>query len=260
MHNEACFVTLTYADEHLPHRRTLEPRHLQLFLKRLRRFLEPTKVRFFAVGEYGDTGERAPFNPHYHCSLFGVSGRTEYVSRTRVAHYGVSAAIQKCWPYGGTDCQEFNEKTAQYVAGYTTKKLTSAGDAKLGGRHPEFMRSSRNPGLGASVMRVIADTLDGKLVDGDVPHRLMLGTKSIPLGRYLLARLRSEVGMTDEEIQEAKNSVSMERSLEMLALFKNRLETEAVATFRNTHVEEVHQKILQAETRYKLWSKKRETL
>lgn len=42
MHQDNLFVTLTYAPEHEPADRSVSPRELQLFLKRLRRNVEPT--------------------------------------------------------------------------------------------------------------------------------------------------------------------------------------------------------------------------
>ncbi|AZL82919.1 replication initiator protein, partial [Apis mellifera associated microvirus 45] len=256
-HEENTFITLTYSDEHLPAGNNLVPRDLQLFLKRLRKQLHPLPVRFFAVGEYGHEGTRQ-WNPHYHLSLFGAAGRTDLNSRGVPTHWGISEKVWTAWGKGIATCYEFNEKTASYVSGYTVKKLTSAGDAKLSGRHPEFMRSSRRPGLGTQAMSVIAETLlaSGHFKD-DVPNRLKVGSKDIPLGRFLLAKLRKFAGMTDEQIKLVKDKVSMERSLEMLALFQDSLGTEEVPTFRKTHIEEVQQRVINAEARYKIWSAKK---
>ena len=67
-HKDACFLTLTYDDEHLPEDKSLSKRDFQLFMKRFRKdFGLP--VRFFACGEYG----KKTFRPHYHVIFFGVS-------------------------------------------------------------------------------------------------------------------------------------------------------------------------------------------
>ena len=68
LHEHNSFVTLTYADQFLPEDGSVNPRHTQLWLKRLRKVLDPRKVRFFLCGEYGDQ----TFRPHYHACLFGV--------------------------------------------------------------------------------------------------------------------------------------------------------------------------------------------
>lgn len=62
------FITLTYNDDHIPLYGGLDYfGHWQSFLKRLRRRLEPIKIRFFMIGEYGDLNLR----PHYHAIIFG---------------------------------------------------------------------------------------------------------------------------------------------------------------------------------------------
>ena len=59
------FITLTYNDSNLPV--TLSKRHMQLFVKRLRKLLG-YKIKYFIGGEYGDK----TYRPHYHGILFGV--------------------------------------------------------------------------------------------------------------------------------------------------------------------------------------------
>lgn len=62
----AFFITLTYDDSHLPSDGKLVKRHCQLFLKRFRKRVDFAGIRYFLVGEYGDTTAR----PHYHLILF----------------------------------------------------------------------------------------------------------------------------------------------------------------------------------------------
>ena len=70
--NSAHFVTLTYNDEHIKKSKngfeTLVKKDVQDFFKRLRK-LTKQKISYYAVGEYGDTGER----PHYHIILFNAN-------------------------------------------------------------------------------------------------------------------------------------------------------------------------------------------
>ena len=70
--NSAHFVTLTYNDEHIKKTKngfeTLVKKDVQDFFKRLRK-LTKQKITYYAVGEYGDTGER----PHYHIILFNAN-------------------------------------------------------------------------------------------------------------------------------------------------------------------------------------------
>lgn len=215
-HDECCFVTLTYSEDTSPYGGNLRPSHLRNFIKRLRFHVaalpESETLRYFAVGEYGDESGR----PHYHLSLFGVG-------------YAHREIIQRCWLYGFTLTAEFNETTAQYVAGYVTKKLTVAGDKRLGGRNPEFARMSNRPGLGAVAMSVIATSLRSDvgiaeiINSGDVPFQLKLGKKSIPLGRYLREKLRDEMEIPSEWRERIKQKFAWEKSFEMSSLLQDQL-------------------------------------
>lgn len=257
LHEENCFVTLTYSDSELPPNGNLVPKDAQLWLKRFRKIISPRKVRYFLVGEYGDE----TFRPHYHLSLFGVGGLT--LLPVFGGFNSVAAIIESTWGKGISHTVEFNERTAQYVAGYTTKKLTTAGDPRLKGRTPEFMRSSRRPGLGVDAMKIVAQQLLAtNNLSEDVPHSLKLGRKNIPLGRFMLKKLREFAGMSPDAIQKVKDAISYERSLEMHALFKTHGDSSVDPAFTSTkaHIKEVSQRVLNAEARYKLWDKKRGTL
>lgn len=62
------FVTLTYDQKHLPSDQSLDKKHLQDYLKRLRKKDGTNRIRYFAVGEYGSKSLR----PHYHILLFNA--------------------------------------------------------------------------------------------------------------------------------------------------------------------------------------------
>ena len=139
------FVTLTYADEHLPEGGNLSYEDVRDFLKRLRSRLAPRKMRYYLVGEYGDI----TFRPHYHALVFG-----EFVG----AHVPIAlqrkGSVCDCvfcesWGKGLVDVQEPGHEAFGYVASYTVKKMTSKADQRLGGREPEFAVMSLRPGIGA---------------------------------------------------------------------------------------------------------------
>lgn len=186
-HESNSFVTLTYNEKSLPKDGSLDPEALQLFLKRLRKRLSPVRIRFLGVGEYGDRSGR----PHYHLSVFGAGREIE-------------GAVNKAWDQGHIMVAEFNWETAQYVCGYVIKKMTDKSDPRLEGRYPEFKRQSNRPGIGAMAMEVVRDAVltDQGLEEyekvGDVPMKLKMGKRSLPLGRYLRNRLRKEVGQSEE--------------------------------------------------------------
>lgn len=208
LHPDNCFITLTYSQENLPADGTLVPSDLQLFIKRLRRAVEPTRLRYFAVGEYGDESRR----PHYHAIIFGL---------------GPSAGpiVDQAWGLGFTATAEFNEYTAQYTAGYVVKKLTRRDDPQLNGRHPEFARMSLRPGIGADAMEILARSLgSGAGLDhiartGDVPVFLTIGRRHVPIGRYLRQKLREHVGMPEGWNDAAKAQFSHKQQKEVQAMW-----------------------------------------
>lgn len=199
----ASFVTLTYDDEHVPllpsGLMTLRPRDLQLWLKRLRRVMEPQVLRFFGVGEYGDVSWR----PHYHVALFNWKGCVLGDSRLASASLCGCAScrvLRGTWSAGRVHQGSLEVKSASYIAGYCVKKMTKVDDERLRGRVPEFARMSLRPGIGAFSVREIAKTVrEYGLVEaeGDVPGALRHGASVLPLGRYLRRRLRRELGLDE---------------------------------------------------------------
>lgn len=186
-HASSSFVTLTYAPEHLPPDGSLVPRDPQLFLKRLRRAVEPLRIRFYLVGEYGERG----FRPHYHACIFGLGAES-------------AELIASCWALGHCHVGSLTYESAQYCAGYVTKKMTFADDPRLAGRHPEFARMSLRPGIGAPAMEELSEFLTTDLgsrliaASGDVPATLKHGGKEQPLGRYLREKLRDALGVDSQ--------------------------------------------------------------
>lgn len=147
-HDEAAFTTLTYDPKSLPP--TLEKRHLQLFLKKLRtnaaRSASAGAIRFFAAGEYGETTHR----PHYHAILFGLGERHKDL-------------IEETWGLGHARTYAATPASIAYVAGYSAKKygwekgveheridLTTGEVYRW---QPPFIQMSRRPGIGGAARR-----------------------------------------------------------------------------------------------------------
>lgn len=214
-----CFVTLTYADEHIPVGNTLNPKHLQDWLKRLRKAIRPDLIRFYAVGEYGDQTQR----PHYHAALFNIPTCDNAASLHRQPASrccSICRLVQSTWPWGHVFLGTLETSSAQYVAGYVTKKMTSKDDPRLGGRHPEFARMSNRPGIGAGAMHELASQLMVFNLDtseADVPSALRHGKRMLPLGRYLRRKLRLLIGKEAHAPESLKNKLSAE----MLLLLEN---------------------------------------
>lgn len=121
--------------------------------------------------------------------------------------------VYEAWGHGNVYLGTLEASSAQYVAGYVTKKLTDPNDERLKGRYPEFARMSTRPGLGADAMHDVADVLlrlDLEEAMADVPSALRHGKRLMPLGRYLRRHLRTLVGkepdapIQTQQEQEAK--------------------------------------------------------
>lgn len=146
IHKHACFLTLTYDNDHLPSDLGLHKSDFQKFVKRLRKAI-PDKIKYFACGEYGDQLGR----PHYHAIILGWeppigdlihlgyrAGRQLYSSNTLV----------ETWPFGFTTVGTVTKESCNYVTGYIRKKLNGkAGSERYGSKEPPFQLSSQGIGL-----------------------------------------------------------------------------------------------------------------
>lgn len=119
LHPTNAFITLTYNDKHLPPYGSLQYADLQKFWKRARK--EIGKLRYFAVGEYGDQTDR----PHYHACVFGhdfSANRT--ILRSKPTLLWTNPVLEALWPWGNVSVGALTYETAQYTAAYVTKKLS----------------------------------------------------------------------------------------------------------------------------------------
>lgn len=238
-HGDSSFITLTYADKIREsinckicksscarcncktHSNSLIPADARNFGKRLRKILEPQKIRYFLVGEYGKETQR----PHFHLICFGlnplIGGGVD----------GFSGVVRKAWPCGHVFVGDANIDSMQYVAGYVTEKLASTklkllpkvlGETRRyeDGRIAEFSRISNGGGsntsmslrggIGAPALSDIARIVDtpfglSELINsGDVPASLSIGRKSFPLARYLRRKLRELLGLASEAPEKAQ--------------------------------------------------------
>lgn len=143
LHERSCFITLTYDDVHLPKNGSLQQKDVTDFLKRLRKKIG--SFRYFYCGEYGANFKR----PHYHLCLFGhdFPDRVLY-KRSRGGLLYTSKTLETCWKNGYCPFGELTFESAAYTARYILKKQTGNSAAEhYGGRTPEFICMSRNPGL-----------------------------------------------------------------------------------------------------------------
>lgn len=194
MHEFNSFVTLTYANEHLPESYSVSVREFQLFMKRLRKAIYPTKIRFFSCGEYGDLTLR----PHYHAIIFGY-GFPDRVFDRKNKHgqaFFTSETLSKAWPYGLSDLSDVTYQSARYVAGYVMKKIRGDKAASHYSRthpvtgltvqvEPEFSLQSTSPGIGST-------WFDKFKTDAFPSDFLVVDGRHTSVPRYYFLKLRED--------------------------------------------------------------------
>ncbi len=155
LYDDNCFITLTYHDLCLPAGGSLVKKHFQDFMKRLRRQIEPKKVRYYQCGEYGNELGR----PHYHAVMFGLDFEDkELISQRDGNLLYTSEFLAKVWGHGFVTLAEVNFETCAYVARYVMKKITGKNaedhylrcdeDGVAWWLQPEYCTMSRRPGIG----------------------------------------------------------------------------------------------------------------
>jgi hypothetical protein len=153
MYQENCFLTLTYSDENIPWDGSLNKKHFQDFMKRLRKHCEPKRIRYFHCGEYGDQLKR----PHYHALIFNhdFDDRELWTEREGICTF-ISPTLERLWPWGFSTIGELTWETAAYTSRYVMKKMTNDDehywnqiDESLAVElQPEYITMSTKPGIG----------------------------------------------------------------------------------------------------------------
>lgn len=117
LHNENCFLTLTYNDENLPsHLLVKDP--FQKFIKRLRKKTK-NNIRYMVSHEYGSQF----FRPHHHAIIFGYNPQNQTFLKNSPSGEKLftSPEIESLWENGYHSIGTANERTAYYIASYALK-------------------------------------------------------------------------------------------------------------------------------------------
>lgn len=193
LHEQSCFLTLTYDDGHLPAFGQLFKRDLQLFFKRARK--AGWRFRYVACGEYGETRRR----PHFHVALFGRDFREDRLlySTSDNGPLFTSSALSQVWTGGMSVIGELTFESAAYIARYITKRLSGPGvsplplgiDPETGEvvfPNPEFLLCSRRPGIGSG-------WFDKYFVSDVLPHGRVITSQGTPapVPRFYKEKLRN---------------------------------------------------------------------
>lgn len=120
LHEENCYLTLTYREEELPAGGTLVLSDFQKFMKRLRKY-SGADIKMFHCGEYGEANGR----PHYHAIIFGFDFDDKVLFNIVNGHrLYISGRLSRLWPHGHSTIGAVTFESAAYVARYTLKKRT----------------------------------------------------------------------------------------------------------------------------------------
>lgn len=204
LYPENYFLTLTYDDMNVPWGETinretgeivtnmsLRQEDLTQFLKKLRRHYEYHTgwqgIRFFAAGEYGSNTHR----PHYHAAMLNMP-----IAPEELKHLGNNVQgdelfecerISKIWGKGYVTIGRLTWQSAAYVARYITKKqIGKEADQwyKSQGIQKEFVRMSRNPGIGMPAM-MQDGWLDKVLAEDKIRVAKRMGTLEMKVPKYI---------------------------------------------------------------------------
>lgn len=231
----SCFVTLTYRDREectseqlkagyfVPDDWSLNKKHFQDFMKRLRKVFSPDKIRFFHCGEYGAKCKHGvkldlvncPLcsvgRPHYHAALFncGFEDLVPYGSKNGELRY-TSPLLESIWKYGFVDVGDLNFESAAYIARYALKKVTGLGaddhymqtdlDGVATWVLPEYVTMSRRPGIGFDWFKKFKEDV---FPSDEVPVVGVGVVKKVP--RYYEEIFKCEDPLSLEEIKEVRS-------------------------------------------------------
>lgn len=209
-HEKAMFVTLTYSEKNIPENYSLKKRHLQLFIKRLRKRLGKQKIKYYGCGEYGDRFKR----PHYHLIIFGIGEETVVRNNTKNV---IGGEVYDCWQLGYVHIGSVTEGSCQYTTKYMEKQISER-VYKASGREPVFKVQSNGMGLqyaldnSEKLKYYKSDTKGGKKIGIPRYYRNKLGIAPDEM------RLRAEETKTKKlkKLKEKNPGLSRARLMSML--------------------------------------------
>jgi hypothetical protein len=158
LHENNCFITLTYNDENYPNNGSLIKSDFQKFLKKFRKAIAPAKIRYYMAGEYGTNFGR----PHFHACIFGYDFHDKKLHQRTSSGSLIyrSQELEKLWTHGYSSIGDVTFESAAYVARYIMQKQTGKVDSnhytfcdlqtgELVKLLPEYNNMSLKPGIGS---------------------------------------------------------------------------------------------------------------
>lgn len=244
-HEHAVFVTLTYNDLALTDidggritdkgHATLVPNDVTLFLKRLRKMMEPTKLRYYVSGDYSPwRADGKGMRPHYHGIFFGVRPCAYINTRKHEMLNGRPCCptcdmLTKAWQHGNVFVGTVTPQSMRYSLKYVSDKMVGNMDTHYDGRYPHYAVMSMRPGIGYKSVSETAQGMRGMELRGqtleDAPTFLREGKTPMPLNQLYRRKVRENLGKAPT----APEHISHERSMDLLPV-------QALASSLNTSV------------------------
>lgn len=145
-YEQNCFLTLTYENNPVK----LIKKDLQDFIKRLRKHIEPKKIKYFACGEYGSKRWR----PHFHIIIFNHDFTDKWKTNNSNSNKEMyhSDTLDRIWGKGITTIQDVTINSCGYCALYssTPRKYLPP----LLQETPEFNLMSQGLGLDTIIQNI----------------------------------------------------------------------------------------------------------
>lgn len=222
------FLTLTYSNEKLyytedqPYHPSLNKKHIQLFIKKLRK--KYGKLKYFCCGEYGPTTGR----PHYHMILWqnmrinDLKGVNSLIS-IEASKYMTSNEIEQIWGNGGVTIGYNNYNTANYVAKYTLKKLKQKEKYEDYGLNEAFLTCSQ--GIGYNYLEKKDEWKHDTIIISKKNQKTQSATKiQTKIPKQLVKKIKELDESAENEIkaQRTQSGINFKREQIRLSQIKNR--------------------------------------
>lgn len=185
LHEQNCFITLTFNNENLPIHNSLDHSIFQRFMKRLRKRCG-NGIKFYMAGEYGEVCRdcslsrvycscvrfnRTLGRPHFHACIFGYDfpDRVLFKQRDGVKLYK-SQLLSDIWGHGNVSVGDVTFESAAYIARYIAKKVLGKdaqnyylehgfldSNGELFAKKPEYTRMSNRVAIGKDYYKLFKD-------------------------------------------------------------------------------------------------------
>lgn len=220
---KAVMITLTYSDLFLWLQtrfyndgtvNSLQKEEPSRFMKRLRKAIGITGMRFLVAGEYG---KKFSQRPHYHLVLFGIDN-THPIFDKKVLFYRDGKPYYyitdfPLWRYGHIELNysDIDAGAIRYATKYAIKERGKDADLdyKLRQLHPQFINMSRRPGLGFVGIQNNLDLFKRQFYG----H---LGNRKVSLPRYVVDKMEQLTDLDYRELLRSSYKKRKQRNLKQV--------------------------------------------